>query len=55
MHNGLSQHLCINKTLLLEQLQFRKGMSNENAAYKLTQCIISLNQKDGILEQFSKN
>jgi len=36
MHNRLSQHLHINKTLLLEQLGFRKGMSNENAAYKLT-------------------
>ena len=29
MHKRLSQHLHINKTLLLEQLGFRKGMSNE--------------------------
>ena len=36
MHKRLSQHLHINKTLLLEQLGFRKGKSNENAAYKLT-------------------
>jgi len=36
MLNRLSQHLYINKTLLLEQLGCRKGMSNENAAYKLT-------------------
>jgi hypothetical protein len=36
MQNRLSKHLRINKTLLLEQLGFRKGMSNENAAYKPT-------------------
>jgi hypothetical protein len=41
MHNRLSQHLHINKTLLLEQLSFRKGMSNENAAYKPTAYHIS--------------
>lgn len=41
MLSRLSQHLYINKTLLLEQLGFRKGMSNENAAYKLSVYCIS--------------
>jgi Reverse transcriptase (RNA-dependent DNA polymerase). len=35
-HNRLSPHLHINKTLLPEQFGFRKGISNKNAAYKLT-------------------
>lgn len=44
MHKRLSQHLHINKTLLLEQLGFSKGTSNEKCCLQ-AKCILSLNQK----------
>jgi hypothetical protein len=35
-HNRLSHYLQTNNILLPEQFSFRKGISTENAAFKLT-------------------
>jgi hypothetical protein len=36
MQSSLSQHLHTNNTLVTEQYGFRKGMSNEDAAFRVT-------------------
>jgi hypothetical protein len=36
MHNMLSHYLRTNNTLVPEQFGFRKGISTENTAFKLT-------------------
>jgi hypothetical protein len=46
MYNGLSHYLQTNNILVPEQFGFRKGISTENAAFKLTDGVLkSLNQK----------
>jgi hypothetical protein len=46
MHNRISHYFKANNILVSEQFGFRKGISTENAAFKLTDCILkSLNQK----------
>jgi hypothetical protein len=46
MHSRLSHHLYTNNILVPEQHAFRKGMSTEDAAFKLTDSVFrSLNQK----------
>jgi hypothetical protein len=46
MHSRLSHHLYTNNILVPEHLAFRKGMSTEDAAFKLTDSVFkSLNQK----------
>jgi hypothetical protein len=58
MHSRLSHHLYTNNILVPEQHAFRKGMSTEDAAFKLTDNVFrSLNQKlhvGGILCDLSK-
>jgi hypothetical protein len=46
MHNRLNHYLQTNNVLISEQFGFRKGMSTENAAFKLTDSVLkSINQK----------
>jgi hypothetical protein len=46
LHNKISHYLKSNNILVPEQFGFRKGISTENAALKLTDCILkSHNQK----------
>jgi hypothetical protein len=46
MHSRLSHHLHTNNILVPEQRGFRKGITTENAAFKLTDSVFkSLNQK----------
>jgi hypothetical protein len=58
MHSRLSHHLYTNNILVPQQLAFRKGMSTEDAAFKLTDSVFrSLNQKlhvGGIFGDLSK-
>jgi hypothetical protein len=39
MHDRLSHYLKTNNILIPEQFGFRKGISTENAAIKLRECI----------------
>jgi hypothetical protein len=54
MHNGLSYYLQINNILLVpEQFGFSKGISTENAAFKLTDSVLkSINKKMHVGEIF---
>jgi hypothetical protein len=46
MHSRLSHHLYTNNKLVPEQHAFRKGISTDDAAFKLTDSVFrSLNQK----------
>jgi len=46
MHSRLSQHLCTNNVLVTEHCGFRKGISTEDASFKLTDSVYkSINQK----------
>jgi hypothetical protein len=46
IHSRLSHHLHTNNTLVPEQHAFGKGMSTEDAAFRLTDSVFkSLNQK----------
>jgi hypothetical protein len=46
MYNRLSHYLQTNNILVPEQFYFRKGISTENTAFKLTDGVLkSLNQK----------
>jgi len=46
MYSRLNQHLYTNNILVPEQYAFRKGMSTEDAAFRLTDSVLkSLNQK----------
>jgi hypothetical protein len=46
MHNRLSHHLHTNNILVSEQYGFKKGISTENAAFRLTDSVFkSINQK----------
>jgi hypothetical protein len=45
VYSGLSQHLHTNNVLVTEQYGFRKGLSSENDAFRLTDSVIkSINQ-----------
>jgi hypothetical protein len=59
MHSRLSHHLYTNKILVPEQHAFRKGISTEDAAFKLTDSVFTyLNQKlhvGGIFCDLSKS
>jgi hypothetical protein len=53
LYNRLSHYLQTNNILVPEQFGFRKGMSNENTAFKLTDSVLkSLNQKMHVGEIF---
>jgi retron-type reverse transcriptase len=57
MHNRLSHHMQSKNILVSEQFGFRKGMSTEDAAFKLTDNVLkSINQKmhGGILCDLEK-
>jgi hypothetical protein len=46
MHNRLSHHLYTNNILVSEQHGFKKGISTENAVFRLTDSVLkSINQK----------
>ena len=46
MHSRLSHHLHTNNILVTEQCGFRKGISTEDAAWRLTDNVLkSINQK----------
>jgi len=46
MHSRLKQHLRTNNILVREQYGFRKGISTENVAFRLTDRVFkSINQK----------
>jgi hypothetical protein len=46
MHSKLSQHFHTNNILVTEQCGFRKGISTEDAAFRLTDSVFkSINQK----------
>jgi hypothetical protein len=47
MYNTLSHHIQINNILVPEQFDFWKGISSENAAFRLTNSVLkSINQKN---------
>jgi hypothetical protein len=47
IYNRISHYLEANDILVPEQFGFRKGISTENAAFKLRDCIVkSLKSKD---------
>ena len=51
MHIRLIQNLHMNNILITEQYSFRKGISTEDAALRLTDSVLkSLNQKMNIQE-----
>jgi hypothetical protein len=45
MYNRLSHHIQINKILVPEPFDFQKGISTENATFKLTVCSNILNKR----------
>jgi hypothetical protein len=46
MYNRLSYHIHTNNILITEQFVFRQSKSTDNAAFKLTNCVLkSINQK----------
>jgi hypothetical protein len=46
MHSRLSQHLHTNNILITEQHGFRKGISTQNATFRLTDSVFtSIDQK----------
>jgi hypothetical protein len=46
MYSRLNQHLYTDNILVPEQYDFRKGMSTDDAAFRLTDSVLnSLNQK----------
>ena len=46
MHSRLSQHLCTNNILVTEQYGCSKGISTEDAAFRLTDGVFnSINKK----------
>ena len=46
MHSRLSQHLNTDNILVTEQYGFKKGISNKDAAYRLTDSVLkTTNQK----------
>jgi hypothetical protein len=46
MYNKLSHHMHTNNILVPEHFGFRQGKTTNNAAFKLTNCVIkSINQK----------
>ena len=46
MYSRLNQHLYTNNIMVAEQYAFRKGMSTEDAAFRLTDSVLkALNQK----------
>jgi len=51
MYNRLSQHLQISNILAPEQYAFRKGMSTENAAFRLT-VYLNLLTKSSMVEEY---
>jgi hypothetical protein len=53
MHSRLSQHLHTNNILVTEQHGFRKGISTENATFRLADSVfISINQKMNVARNF---
>jgi hypothetical protein len=53
MHSRLSQHLHTNNILVTEQHDFRKGLSTENATFRLTDSVFtSINPKIHVGEIF---
>jgi hypothetical protein len=54
MHDRLSQHKRVCNVLAPEQFGFRKGISTENAAYKVTDSTFDLlTKKKGRFGEFS--
>ena len=53
VHNRLSQHLHTNSVLVTEQYIFRKGISTEVAAFRLTGSVFKSINQECILEEFS--
>jgi hypothetical protein len=45
MYQRLNQHLQNSNILVTEEFGFRKGLSTDNAAYKLTDSILSAQNK----------
>ena len=46
MHSRLSQHPCTNNILVTEQCGFRKGVSTEDTAFRLTDSVFKpINKK----------
>ena len=53
MHNRLTQHLHTTNIMVTEQNDFRKGISTENAAFRLTDSVFKyINQKMHVWEIF---
>jgi hypothetical protein len=51
MYNRLSHHMQTNNILVPEQFGFRKDMSTEDAAFRLTDSVLkSINQKIHVAE-----
>jgi hypothetical protein len=53
MYDGLSHHIHTNNILVPEQFGFRKGVSTEDAALKLTDSVLKSVNKKCMLEEFS--
>jgi hypothetical protein len=53
MYNRLSHHMHTNNILVPEQFGFRKGVSTEDAAFKLEDNVLKFINKKCMLEEFS--
>jgi len=53
VHSRLSQHLHTNNILVTEQYSFRKGISTEVAAFRLTDSVFKSMNQECMLEEFS--
>ena len=52
MYSRLNQHLYTNNILVPEQYAFRKGMSTEDAAFRLTESVLKSPNQSYMLEEF---
>ena len=53
VHSRLSQHLHTNNILVTEQYSFRKEISTEVAAFRLTDSVFKSINQECMLEKFS--
>ena len=52
MYSRLKQHLYTNNILVPEQYTFRKGMSTDDAAFRLTDSVLKSLNQSYVLEEF---
>jgi len=53
MHSSLSQHMNTNNILIAERYDFRKGISTEDAAFRMADGVFKSIKQKCLLEEFS--